>query len=352
VPFLPFVLLLAWQALSKSASFALGWATALYFGQVPGRQGRLLSVMSLLAAAWIILVVGFAAPLLVGAALDAAGIVERNFDVSPLVVLGLSIAIVATPPAIAAIALWAELPKGRSFAAWLRLLPRCYPATASLGLAVLEMVAFTPILLVERWRRKRVFLQLPLILRESAAVDELVDTLRDALATIGFRRVEIAEATGPRSWPLRTVAYASRHLLGAVVRGDPIQVRTEGLEILAHATNVAIIGPRPDAQRIRAALQRELAFRDAYQTWRDDAQRLEDELMAFRRRMGELDRAGLARELDALQERIDRASLNAEEWNILYRLRLQLEIEADRAPKTPPGKGAGSQAPRERVTAR
>ena len=31
MPFLPFVLLLAWQAISKSASFALGWATAIYF---------------------------------------------------------------------------------------------------------------------------------------------------------------------------------------------------------------------------------------------------------------------------------------------------------------------------------
>ena len=40
MPFLPVVLVLAWQALSKSASFALGWATAIYFGQVPGRQGR------------------------------------------------------------------------------------------------------------------------------------------------------------------------------------------------------------------------------------------------------------------------------------------------------------------------
>ena len=51
MPFLPFVLLLAWQAISKSASFALGWATAIYFGQVPGKQGRILAVISLASAA-------------------------------------------------------------------------------------------------------------------------------------------------------------------------------------------------------------------------------------------------------------------------------------------------------------
>jgi hypothetical protein len=352
VPFLPFVLLLAWQALSRSASFALGWATALYFGQVPGRQGRLLSVMSLLAAAWVILIVGFAAPLLVGAALDALGIVERNFEVSPLVAAGLSAGIVLLPPLIAATAVWAELPEERSIDAWLRLLPYSYQATTSLGLAVLEMVAFTPFLLVQRWRRKRVLLQLPLVTRERTDPDEVADALRQALATIGLSRVEIAEATGPRSWPLRTVAYASRRLLGAVVRGEPIQVRTDNLEILAYATNVAIMGPSADAQRARAALTRELAFHDAYQTWSDDAQQLEDELMALRRRLGESDPRDLLTALNELQQRIDCASLNTEEWNILYRLRLQLEVEAGRRSDRSQPDGTGSEPPRERVGVR
>ena len=63
MPFLPFVLLVAWQAVSRSASFALGWATALYFGQVPGRQGRILAVVSLLSLAWLIVLVGFGVPM-------------------------------------------------------------------------------------------------------------------------------------------------------------------------------------------------------------------------------------------------------------------------------------------------
>ena len=352
MPFLPFVLLLVWQALSKSASFALGWATALYFGQVPGRQGRLLSVMSLMAAAWVILVVGFAAPLLIGAGLDAIGIVERNFAISPLVALGLLAAIVFLPPAIAGTAVWAELLDERSVDAWLRLLPPSYPATASLGLAVLEMVAFTPFLLVQRWRRKRSFLQLPLVMRERADADALTEAVRQALATIGLNHLEITEAKGPTSWPLRTVAYASRKLLGAVVRGEPVRVRADGLEVLAYATNVAIMGAKADAQRARAALQRELAFHDAYQTWSDDAQDFEDELMRIQRRSGELDRAGLSQALAELQDRIDRASLNTEEWNILCRLRLQLEVEAGRRSGATVSEPAGPEPARERIPVR
>ena len=49
MPFLPFVLLLVWQVIGRSASFALGWATALYFGQVPGKQGHVLALISLVS---------------------------------------------------------------------------------------------------------------------------------------------------------------------------------------------------------------------------------------------------------------------------------------------------------------
>ena len=62
MPFLPFVLLIAWQALSRSASFALGWATTLFFGHVPGSRGRVLSIMGLLAAAWVALLIGWRCP--------------------------------------------------------------------------------------------------------------------------------------------------------------------------------------------------------------------------------------------------------------------------------------------------
>ena len=69
MPFLPFVLLLVWQAISRSASFALGWATALYFRpgarQAGPRAGR---DQPRLGAAWVLLLAGFAVPLLVGAA--------------------------------------------------------------------------------------------------------------------------------------------------------------------------------------------------------------------------------------------------------------------------------------------
>ena len=128
---------------------------------------------------------------------------------------------------------------------------------------------------------------------------------------------------------MRTVGLAARHLLGAVVRGDPMRLKADGLEIFAYATNVAVLGPTEDAHRVRAAVERELAFRDAYLTWSDDSQQIEDELTEARKSAnGDFD--GLRRKLDEVQERMDSASLNSEEWNVLYRLRLQVEHAAAR----------------------
>lgn len=329
MPFLPFVLLLAWQALSKSASFALGWATALYFGQVPGSQGRILAVVSLVAAGWVIVIIGFAIPIFTGALLEAADVIDRNFDVEAIHYLALVGAIVLAPPGVAGGLVIGEFRDERTVSEWLRLIPVSYPATFLLGLAVLEMVAFTPFLLIQRWRQKRALVQVPLVMKEGTDDDDLVEAVRAALASIGIEDVSVSEATGPKAWPMRTVGFAARHLLGAVVRGDPMRLRAHGLEIYAYATNVAILGPTQDAHRVRAAVERELAFREAYLTWSDDSQQIEDELTEARKAAnGDVD--GLRRRLDEVQDRMDAASLNSEEWNVLYRMRLQMEQAAAR----------------------
>lgn len=329
MPFLPFVLLLAWQAVSRSTKFALGWATSLYFGDVPGRQGRLLSVVSLMAVAWIIVIVGVAIPLMASAALEAAGIIDDDFDVAWYHYFGLMAAIIALPPAVAAAAVYGDFHDERDVGTWLRLVPRSYTASLMLGLSVLQMVAFTPVLLFQRWREQRKFVQVPLSMREGAADDDLVDAVRTALRSIGIEDVAVGELTGIKAWPMRTAGYAVRHLLGAIVRGDPMRIEADDVQIYAYATNIAITGPKEETYRIRAAVERELAFCDVYLTWSDDARELEDELMAAHEAAnGDVD--AMRGRLDEIQERMDTTSLGGEEWNVLYRLRLQVEQAASR----------------------
>jgi hypothetical protein len=329
MPFLPFVLLLVWQAVSKSASFALGWATALYFGQVPGKQGHVLAVISLVSAGWVLLLAGFGVPLLVGAAADAMGLVPRNFDLNRWVVAALGAALVLAPPLLAALATRFDLHAERSFRSWLARLPVSYPATASLGFGVLEMVAFAPLLIVDRLLHKRVIAQMALTMKEGTDDDALQDAVAASLRAMGVDRLRVEEARGFLAWPLRTVGFATTHLLGAVVRGSPVQLAARNLKIYAHATNVSIIGPASLVHRARAALEREVPFHGANLTWQEEAQRLEDQLLEAGRSGHGM--AAMRRRLDRIQERIDAASLGVDEWNVLYRLRLQVELRAEEA---------------------
>lgn len=54
--------------------------------------------------------------------------------------------------------------------------------------------------------------------------------------------------------------------------------------------------------------------------------------MTHREADGDID--AIRGRLDAVQERMDVASLNPEEWNVLYRLRLQVEQEGARRSET------------------
>ena len=79
----------------------------------------------------------------------------------------------------------------------------------------------------------------------------------------------------------------------------------DGLEVLAYSTNVSILGPEGPAYEARASVEREAAFHEAYLTWNEEAQTLEDELLAAGSRAnGDPER--LRRRLDRIQVRIDR----------------------------------------------
>jgi hypothetical protein len=328
MPFLPFLLLLVGQVVGRSASFALGWATALYFGQVPGKHGRVLAVISLLAAGWVLLLAGFGAPLAAGATADGLGLVPRNFDVDPLVLAALLAALLLTPPVIAGLTVWVGFHADRSARRWLRLLLPSYPATASLGVGVLQMVVLTPLLIIERLRGKRTLLQVALSMRERSDDEALTRAVERALRSLDVERVRVHRAHGFLAWPMRTVGYAVKHLLGAVVRGQPVYLAAGELQLMAYATDVAVLGPARLAHRARAALEREVPFSGAYLTWNDGSQRFEDEIMAARRSTGGSLRA-LRRRLDAIQQRIDAAPLGVDEWNVLSRLRLEVEHRAE-----------------------
>ena len=89
-------------------------------------------------------------------------------------------------------------------------------------------------------------------------------------------------------------------------------------------------------------MERELAFSQAYLTWSAESQHLEERLRRlYRDRGSDVEQFGEA--LQKLQGEVDAAPLASDEWNLLYRLRLQLEREA-RTGDTAASNGDGKSA--------
>ncbi len=332
MPLVPIFVLLAWHALSRSASFALGWAIALFFGQIPGNRGRVLAIILLLGAAWLLVLAGAALPLAVaqlGVATGVLGPAERGEESAAtwlaVIVYGF---VVVAPLTVTALAEMGGFGGERSFRRWLRRVPLTYAVTPVIGISVLLMVLIAPIIIVRRMREGRKILQLPLVVANEHGLQELIGQLERVLERPGHR-VRRATATGPVSWPMRTLGFVARHLLGSVVRGEPVKLVAEeaAIEIVVHSTDVSITGPSRDVYRLRAAIERELAFSDAFLTWSEESQELEAELRRLHRE-SDGDIASLGQQLDRFQDRLDSASLKSDEWNILYRLRLQMEAQA------------------------
>ena len=90
-----------------------------------------------------------------------------------------------------------------------------------------------------------------------------------------------------------------------------------GVEVVVHPMDLALGGRKGPLSRARAAIARELTFTRANQTWTVQAQEIEDALARAARSDGDL---------DAIAARLAKVELGYDQWEILYRLLLQVRL--------------------------
>ena len=114
-------------------------------------------------------------------------------------------------------------------------------------------------------------------------------------------------------------------------------LRAPSIEITLHPSDVAIAGSEESVARSRAAVADRLTRTEAYLTTTEEAQQIEDALRELR---DPSDPQEALRALPALDERLSRLTVPYEEWEVLYRQRLQVERDLlrgrDRATDGPP----------------
>jgi len=303
---------------------ALGWASSLLFGRVPRTHRIFLVLMMAGSFAWILFVLALLVPT-IGSVLLATTPHPPFVDNAWLAVvllfgvillpLGVGLAGYLVPAAgdrpAGLVMLW-ELLRGYLLA----------PLISGLLLFLAGVGIARKIRSRQHgWSDTHV----PIVVK-SDGYDTLVADLQDALASVSLE-------TAPKDAPW--VLTVPARLLSAVAGENVRKLRPErlmdlvgpDLRIGVYPSDIAISGPTKHRTRARAAMVSRLATTSAHLTTTAEAQEVEDRLadLAHSRRTAGAMPAAARVKLESIDSRLLDLAVPTDEWDILYRLRLQVE---------------------------
>jgi hypothetical protein len=310
----------------KILTTALGWASTLLFGRVPADRQFLVLGVTFGSVIWMVLVAGVLFPD-VGTFLL---VLVPSQDVIPesIIRLVMLIGALIVPAVVGGLTL-ALTGGDRSPRTVLTSIARGYPLTVLLavllvflaGLGIFRKVQSV----VKRWKEAHV----PIVVRASA-YDDVAEDLEAALRAAGLEvtpRTASAAMSKPAQW-LSAVAGAGSTSL---VPERLIQLDGDDLDILIYPMDLLVSGKPELVNRARAAMASRLTTTAAYLTITAEAQAIEDRLATLGRppsddpeRRPRYDEAA-ATEFAAIDELLAEAPVEYEEWEVLYRMRLQVE---------------------------
>ena len=298
----------------------LGWATLLLFGKVPQSRQSLLLVIVFGSLAWVVLVIGVLIPFVGTLLLTGAGIppfVDVNWVRAAMLV-----GAVALPAVIGFLAMLVAEKQSRPRGVGLiKGVLRGYPFALVLDivLVVIAGVALVRRLraMSKRWQDSHI----PVVVKPGR-YDEVLRQLSATLEQAGLEN-EPRDAGRFISGPPKLLDLVAGRALGTLVPDRLMLLVGPDFEALVYPSDVAISGTRERVARGRAAITTQLTHAPAYMTTSAEAQHFEDDLA----------KARSPRELRALDERLARLLVPFDEWDVLYRQRLQLEMAMlDREP--------------------
>jgi hypothetical protein len=317
----------------------LGWAGTLLFGQVRKDRQVVLAAITFGSVVFVVLLIGVIVPD-VGTMLLAFVPVPDFVD--PLWVrIGMLAAAIALPVVVGIAILFmlepADRPSGMDAA---RLVLRGYPLTAALAMTLVFLavmgVARKARALSKGWSDTHI----PGVVRPGTyaqVVADLERALDDADLTVTPR-----DAPAVLAVPGRVLVSVAGRNFQALVPERLTQLTGPGIEVLIHQSDIAISGGKAQVARARAAIASRLTSTAVYRTTSAEAQGIE-------RRLEEIahNPEHAKSELAWIDEKLATLEIDADEWEVLYRIRLQVERDllTGRPVGTAPG-SAGDGGPR------
>jgi hypothetical protein len=338
----------------KVLTTTLGWASILLFGRVPGDRQIVLAFITFGSVVWAALAVGVVLPYVgafLVAAVPAPGIISEDS-------LRLAMLIGAlTVPAVVGIASLfvvepANRPKGLDIA--IQVL-RGYPLSAALAvtLVLLALVGIARFVhhLTLRWTEAHV----PVVVRPGG-YERVVADLERALDDAGLA-VSRRPAPGVLAVPGRLLGAIAGPGIRSLVPEQLVELAGAGIEIGLYPSDIAISGDKTSVARARAAIASRLVATEAWMTTSAESQEIEqrlERLAAARRPGGEPGAAAVSdgdaapldipAELRSIDQALAVLPVPHDEWEVLYRQRLQ--VERDLLAGTRPGASFPGGGPR------
>ena len=319
----------------KLLNAVLGWATLLLFGKVSGNKQTVLLVVALGSLLWVVTVIGILVPdigTFLLAFVPVPDFIDEN--VVRLIMLGLALAI---PLLIGVAAIYLtedeRRPKGAKLVVGVL---RGYPFTLVLALTIVVLGAVSLVRKIRSMYKRWEDAHVPVVVKPGG-YDRVLEDLESVLDDAGL---DVGRKPAPAvvSMPPRLLDKVAGRALGGLVPDQLMLLSGPDLEILVYPSDVAISGTKPAMARARAAIATALTQAPAYMTTSAETQRIEDEIRSVAAPAGTvLDRGTLHERiatLRSLDERIARLTVPFDEWETVYRERLQVErdlVAADAA---------------------
>jgi hypothetical protein len=133
--------------------------------------------------------------------------------------------------------------------------------------------------------------------------------------------VERAGAPWIVETPSKLLALVGGSAVRSLVPDRLLVLRGPDVDVSIYPNDVAITGKRKEVARARAAIASRMPFTAAYLTASKEGQRVEDRLMSLA--SGPADEA--PRALEEVDRRLASLVVPEDEWEVLYRERLQIE---------------------------
>jgi hypothetical protein len=302
--------------IGKLLNMAFGWASTLLFGQVPQSKQLLLSGVSLAAIAWVAALIGVMVPdvgefLL--ALVPRPDWIQEDWLRLLMIILALILPLVV---GVAGFILLdpADRPSGLGR---MRAVLRGYPYAAVLALVLLILIVVAPVRKVRSILKGWTDEHVPVIV-QPGGYDRVATDVEHALDGAGLE-IERGRAPFVLELPSRLLAAVGGSSVRRLVPDRLFVLKNSSLEVTLHPSDIAVSGKKADVARARAAIATRVTFTAAYMTTARESQQVEDVLLAISE--GKAPGGALA----AVDDRLARLTIPHDEWEVLYRQRLQVE---------------------------